>query len=799
MLANYLKVAYRHLTKHKIYTVINISGLSLGIACSVLVMLYVADEFSYDNFHSKSDRIFRITEDISLRSGISDLVTVPAQIGPSMASEFPEIESMVRIFKIPDKTKYKIKFNGKEFVEEKLFFADSTFFDIFDFQESGIGNNLDLLEPTSIIITESMSKKLFGSVFSMGQLITIDEDFGFRIGGVVKDPPQNSHFKFNFIVSIKRLKEMYSETILDDWREHLFYTYFLLNSEIANISLAEKFGDFINKYNHHGQRTSDFVKFGLQNINDIHLNSNRSNELEINSVMKYVFIFSSTALVILFSACFNFMNLSTARSSIRAKEVGVRKTTGAHRSQLIFQFMVESILMSLLAFMLALLLVQVVLPFFNSIMNRQLEIIVIGKNSVVLYLTVIGMMVGVVSGAYPSIFLSSFKPALVLKGTLSTRSTKTIFRKSLVIFQFGISAVLIISTTIILQQMEYIRNKDVGFDNQNIINVNLKNPYFKRSYRFIKNELTQHNSIIAVTGSTENPAQVLNKSTVHWEGFQLEDLPEFNYLGVDVDFLSTYGINIIAGRDFESKSQFDLNNSIILNKEAENYIDLGTQLDKNFKAYDANKNGLVNGIVENFHFASLYENIKPLVIFPVADSLFDVMSIKIRPGNEKDAVEIIEATLRKFDPMHAFEYSFLDVYFKSLYQDEERMGNVFFLFSGLAIVIACLGLYGLVSFSAEERTNEIGIRKTFGASISSIVFLLLSDFSKVIVLANILAFPAAYYIMDQWLINFAYRIEFEAYPFIFSGALTVMLSVLTILYQTIKAALANPVDALRYE
>ncbi len=797
MLFNYLKIALRNIKKHKVYSFVNIFGLSLGIGCCILIFLYVLDELSYDRFHENSGRIYRLLEEIQLRNRKYTPSAIPAPIGIVMKDEYPEIINCVRLFRLPNEEKTVIRIGSERFEEAGLLFADTTFFRVFDFTFINGSSRNALADPNSVILTKEIAEKYFGDEDPIDKRISIKNEFDLTVSGVVDNIPGNSHFKFSILLPVELVSDLYNPHSLNDWQDNLFYTYLLLGENADANALEEKFDDFIRLHQHRGTRTQDFVKFRLQPITEIHLHSNLVRELEPNSLVRYVYIFSSISLIILITACFNFMNLSTARSSIRAKEVGVRKVVGAKKKQLISQFLGESVILSLFAFIMALGLVVLLLPFFNSIILK--ELVLDYRTDLWILYTIIGtsIFVGIGSGSYPALFLSSFKPSKVLKGTLSTRSTKNILRTSLVVAQFGISIMLIIGTAVIYSQLDYIRNKDLGYDHEGIVAIKLKAG--AENYRSIKNELLGHSSIINVTASSELPINVLNETTVKWFSSNYDEPPFFRYLSVDYNFLEMYGFRLKEGRNFSEFIMSDIDRAVIVNELAVTQIGNDTLINSRLDIEIGDKKALVVGIVEDFHLSSLYEPMEPVVIFPGNFYDFNWISVKIMKQNIDETVDYIGDVVKEILPNQAFEYFFLDDHLENLYRNEKIMGQVFVIFSLFTVLIACLGLFGLVSFTAEERTHEIGVRKILGATVPNIVTLLLRDFARLILIANVVSWPLGYFIMEKWLQDFAYRIEIDLGIFIFACTSTYIIALLTVSFQTIKAAITNPADSLRYE
>ncbi len=799
MFFNYLKVAYRNLTRHKLYSFINIFGLSLGIACCLLIFLYVVDELGFDRYHENSGRIYRVTEEVQLRNRKYTPAPGPAPLGPIIKDEIPDVMEFVRLYKFPDETRTVVEIEGIKFEETDLYFSEPQFFDLFDMTMSEGADKDALGQPNSVLLSASTAQKYFKDENPINRLINIKGDFEFRVAGVFQDMPKNSHFHINILAPMTRLNNIFRQGILTDWEDHSFYTYLLMAEDFDPVNVDEKLYELLGKFPHHGTNTQDFVRLRLQKLTDIHLTSALARELEPNSLIKYVYIFVTVALVILLSACFNFMNLSTARSSIRAKEVGVRKVVGATRKQLMRQFLSESILLSFLAFLLSAGLVEVLLPVFNSITYRSLTASFTGDPLMIGYMVGMSLAVGLFSGSHPAVFLSAFQPSKVLKGTLSTRSTKTLLRKSLVVLQFGISILLIIGTAIIFAQLNFIKNKDLGYDYKGVITIKLGDEVTRKSYETLKNGFLNHSNVLDVTGSSELPVKVLNETEVTWYGSLFDEPPIFRYMEVDYNFLDFYKMNLLEGRSFDRDITSDMEKAVIINNIAARQMGVDTVLNSALNTYLDGKKMQIVGVVKDFHLSSLYEPIEPVMLFPVNPEGINQVSVRITGEYIQDTIDHLRNTLSNIAPNSSFEYSFMEDYLAELYRNETIMGLVFIIFSAFTVLIACLGLFGLVSFTAEERTHEIGIRKILGSSVKSIVGLLLQDFARLILIANIIAWPAGYFLMEMWLQDFAFRVGIDFRIFIASGVVTYIIAFTTVAAQTFKAATANPADSIRYE
>ena len=791
MFKNYLKAAFRNMTKHKGYSLINITGLAVGIACCLLIFLFVQDELSFENFHTNSARIYRTIIDEYVEGKWEHSVGSPDLLGSALKEEHPEILAFVRLFNPNWIDKWTLALEDTYYYEERLFFADPSIFEVFTFPLLQGNPDTALKEPNSMVITDKMARKYFGNDNPIGKILTIDDTVEVSITGVAEAVPDNTHFKFDFLVTFESMPYKWA---MNNWRTQQFYTYVLLDRVIQQNELNDKLSAFMQK--HFGKQTN--YRLRLQPIKDIHLHSKNYNyDMAVNnSDIAYVYIFSTIALFILIIACINFMNLSTARSLYRAKEVGIRKVIGAQRSQLIRQFLSESFIFSIIASVFALVIILCTLPVFNNLagknisMNLQNILLTAWSLSAVLCVT------GLLSGSYPSLFLSAFRPIGALKEHVSLRKKGFTFRRILVVMQFAISLVLITGTFIIYNQIRFCLTRNLGFNKEQVIILPLRSRSAKIQYYSFRDTLMQNPNIKGVAGSDTIPGRSMGMRGMFPEGNPW--YPRLSMF-VDYDFIPTLGIEIKEGRNFSRDFPTDVDDAYIVNETAVKNFGWDQALGKRIIwAGDRNKKGLVIGVVKDFHFKSFRQEIESLVLHmsPGAPSY---ASLRIGGEDIRETMSYIEREWLEWLPGHPFEYFFLDDDFDRLYRSEEKMGRVFQSFTILAIFISCLGLFGLTAYSLERRTKEIGIRKVLGASVSKIVVMFSKDFSKEILLANIIAWPIIYWAMSRWLQNFAYRIEISIWSFFVSAFLVILVSLMTIGYQFIKAALANPVDSLRYE
>ncbi len=802
MFINYLTVALRNLLRYKGYSAINVLGLAIGIACCVLIMLYVQDELSYDQHHEKNDRIYRLAESAVVAGRSIEAAVTPPPWAPVLAEDYPEIEQITRIK--PPNSRWLIRYQANRFYEKNFVFADSSVFDIFTIPLVQGNARSALAEPHTVVLSESMADKYFGDDNPIGKVITGDDIYKFTITGVMRDLPKNSHFHFDFLASYASLapNNLYGEptTMQNQGFSHDLYTYLLLKEGYAPEDLERKLPGFLEK--HLGDQldgTGIEARPFLQPLPDIHLHSNLEGEIAPNSDVRYVYIFSSLAVFILLIACVNFMNLSTARSARRAQEVGIRKVLGAHRNQLIKQFTGESILFSLIALVMALGLVHVLLPQFNLLSGKALEMDY-QSTWLVPVLVAIALVTGIVAGGYPAFILSSFRPVAVLTGALKAGATHSFLRKILITFQFIISIVMIVGTIVVLDQLEYMQNKNLGFEKEHVVVVRMPDDEVLKGYRAYKNAVLQYPEIVNVSTSTSVPGGQPSLNLVTPEGVQEDESPVYQVIWADFDFVETLDIKIASGRKFSTAFATD-SSACLINETAVRSLGWETPIGKTIRftgAPDTNPSHTVIGVMADFHNQSLRQRVEPLMVLFNAPSVF--MVIRIQGQNLSRGMEVLHDQWRQTYPNHpAMDYSFLDEDLEQLYQAERRLGSVFIIGAALSILIACLGLFGLSSYMAEQRTREIGIRKVLGATIPNVILLLSRDFTKLILLAFVIGAPVSYYAMGTWLEDFPYRIDLSAWVIMFSGLTALVIAWLTVGYQALKAATANPVDAVHGE
>jgi len=801
MLRNYWKVAVRNLLKNKFYSLLNIFGLAIGIACCILIFIYVNDELGFDRFHSKADRTYRLNEFILTEGSGERSSSLPFPTGPVMFEEFPNyIETQTRLFNFQSPTLALANLeNEKEFNERRIFLVDSTFFDVFDFNliRGDLATALD--EPRSIILTESSARKYFDEENPIGKMLRFQGTQDLMVTGIVEDAPQNGHFQFDFLISISSVKDFFRGQLPQSWYWNPCWTYVVLHESSNPADLEMLLPDFIQKF------FPDFIKddvtMALQPLTDIHLKSNLEFEIQANSNEDNVYLFIVIAVFVLLIASINFMNLSTARSIKRAREVGMRKTLGSMKVQLIFQFIMESMLITMISILVSMVIVYLTIPWFNILTEKSIPLAAILSSEILSGLGIVVLLVGVGSGFYPALVLSSFNPIKVLKGNKIEGGGLNL-RKLLVILQFTISIIMIIGTVIAIQQLDFLRKSDTGFNSEQVILVPVTRSSIANKFKTYKNEVKRHSGVLEVTALEEILGAKHQGGNYTFEGMDASKL--FSRLTIRHDFLKTFGIEMIAGRPYSEDRIGEDTSSVIVNESMARKMGWTAEetIGKSFRG--GRSRGEIIGVVKDFNFASKHNPISPIVLDldtrPGAFNLFlKYMAVRVDADNFQETIGVLESTWKEMVPERPFEFFFLDDELNNLYKAEEKLGKVAGIFSGLTIFVACLGLLGLASFMAEQRKKEIGIRKVMGGSISEIVMLLSGGFSKLVLVSLILAGPIAWYSIDYWLQNFAYHIDINLWVFLLVGLGTLIFTLATISYQSIKAASMNPIDSLKYE
>jgi len=808
MLKNYLKILIRNTRKNPLYMFINVFGLAVGMAVSILIFLFVQHELSYDKYHANADRIYRVSRawfnpdgQISLHLGH----TAPP-FGPLIKSDFgDDVETVGRFFHFDP----LIKYEDKAFEEENFFFADPEVFDIFSFKMLEGESKDALANSDGMIITETMSKKYFGEDNPIGKELELNlagQEATFQVRGLMEDMPDNSHFHADFLASMAPVVAFYGgqDAFMSNYGGNNFSTYALLNEGVDYKSLEAKLPGLIDKYmgeTQSGVPMSKGTKLFLWPMTDVHLYSNLDSEMEPNGNIDYVYIYLAVALFILLIACINFMNLSTARSSMRSMEVGLRKVMGADKGRLIRQFMGESFMMTIISMVFALVLVYLFLPTFSNFTDKELSLNFLNNPEYIVGLTGLVVLVGLVSGSYPALFLSGFSPAKVLKGAFKAGKGHEQFRSVLVVGQFAISVVLIVAVLVVVRQLDFMQSKDLGFEKEDIV-VLPSSPAIQENYLILKDRLERHQGIKSVSISSRVPSGRLldsQGSTAEIDG----EMTQLNVRIADIEvghnFLKTYGIPMVAGRDFDFNLASDSTEAFILNEAAIQEIGWASSEEAiGKKFYYGGRRGFVTGVMKNFHFESLHQPIVPIV-FMIPEDIYNRISLKVDAENKEQTLSYLKEEWAALRPDFPFEPLFVDEGFNRQYEAEERVKTIFTFFSGLAVVISILGLFGLTTFATQQRTREIGIRKVMGAETSNILVLLGKDFLKLVMIGFLIAIPVSWFGMSSWLNDFAYKIGISWTVFLWAGLIAGAIAAITVMSQSLKAAWEDPVKSIKSE
>ena len=813
MFKNYLTIALRFIGRNRIYTLINVVGFSIGISACLFIVLWIRDEISYDKFHSKADRIYRIL----LREESRIQPRTPHPLAQQMVSAIPEVESAVTMSPLwgPGLTRaeYSVRYEDIVFDEKGIFSVDTTFFRVFDFPFLA-GDQTALREPMCLVLTREMAIKYFGSVENaMGKSLRINNDADFAVNGVVENVPRNSHFTFDFLISYvttKQIDRSENGGELSDyytWRDFGHYNYVVLKEGADPVEVEKKLNNWVLEQQFiplNDEETEKIkagsVAFVIQPLKEIHLHSNILWELGTNGNILYVYIFATAALLILIIACVNFLNLSTARSLKRAREVGVRKALGGSRRQLVIQFLMESVLLTIIAALLSLLIVDLALPVFNNITGKSLSLdALINFRSAGVFIGCI-LLIGIATGSYPAFFLSSFIPYEVLKGKIQSGSSALTIRKALVIFQFVISIFLITSTLLVYKQLNFLRNRPLGFEKERVLVIPMKDDAVRSRFSAIRSLLLSNKNIVRVAAASSIPGGQFNQNPIQpGEGGEDKSVSE---VFVTADFFSLLGIRTASGRVFSDDFRGDSASSFVINEAAARLFNWKTPVNQQLIYYGdvlTNARGSIIGVVKDFNIHSLHQPAEPLIMILGNESLLTYALVKVSGNQIPAVIRFIEKTWKDFDTQHTFTWSFLDDEFDRQYAGEARLGVLFRIFAILALVIAALGLFGLSSFMIEQRTREIGLRKVYGAGISSILGILLRQFTTWVLVAGVVGIPLGVLFCVKWLENFAYRTSISLWIFAAALLITLSITVLTVVFQLLRAARMNPVDILKDE
>lgn len=806
MFNNYLKIALRNIFKHKGYSLINIVGLAIGMACCLLILLYIQDELSYDRYHENADRIYRVIEEVRLEGVGEESSSMPFPTGDTLPLEYPDaVEASVRFFnfQLPTMSVQYGTSDEKLFNEPRFFFADSAVFQVFSFEMIEGDPKKALEEPNTIVITEAMAEKYFEDEDPMGKTLRWQNGVNLRVTGVIKDVPPNSHFQFDFLGSFATLRRLFGGNLPQNWYWNPCWTYILLRDGVSADSLQAQFPALVQKYFPDSIKNKVVVK--LQPLKDIHLFSHLDYEINPNSDISYIYIFSAIAVFVLLIACINFMNLATARSANRGREVGMRKVLGAYRTQLIKQFLGESMILCVIAAVLSVLIIEIVLPAFNAFSGKILSTDYFTDGSLLVGLIVITLTVGILSGIYPAFFLSGFDPVKVMKGTLERGGKSSAFRKVLVVVQFAISIVLIIGTIICFQQLNYLRNTKLGFNKDQIVMLPAYGTTLARWYERFRERILQDPHISQVAAMEDVLGAKYQTGSFIPEGTSESNMQQIPLLVVTHDFIETFDMEMVSGRSFSKEFPTDITEGIIINESASKRFGWSPEEALGKRLRQQNDLMLkVVGVVKDFNYASLSQPITPFVLeMPrnpgQMNNRMRYVAVRTSAADLQQTIGFLRSTWEEVVPNRSFDFFFLDDELDKLYHAEEQMGRVFGVFTILAIVIACLGLFALASFTTELRTREIGIRKVLGAQAFGIVILLSKEFAKWVLIANVIAWPVAFYIMERWLDGFAHRTIIGISTFIVAAILAFAISILTVSFQAFKAALSDPVKSLRYQ
>ena len=804
MFKNHLKIAYRNFIRHKLFSFINVFGLAIGLSICMIISLWVLRELSYDRFHEKANRIYRIERELFRDSLYSRWPITGGLYKQALIDDYPEIENAVRFWR----REFAIKDHKNYIHRQELFAVDNSVFEIFDFGLEEGDEQTALSDPKTVVLTRENALKYFGSGDAVGKSLTFEwegEPVDFKVTGILKEMPENSHIHFDALISITSSPE----EEFAGWRSNYLYTYVLVAENTSISDLEEKLKTFVSQRlePHYGDllilsqdmSIHEVLKMNLFSIVNIHLHPSANWEVEAGGSISSVYIFSSIAVLILIIACLNFINLSTARANKRAKEVSLRKTVGADKSQLRVQFIQESVLLAFVSLGLACVMSSLLIQAYNSIFAENLSLSIFLKPENLIFLVCATFFVGILAGLYPAFYLTRFEPAGVLRGGLLSGSRRSIFRRNMVIVQFSISIILIVGMFTVYKQMKYIQTRSLGFEKENVVILPVRSQQIAQNYESFRNELKNNSQIVSISASSEVPADT-HYSNSYYSRLDSEEPISLYLFFTDYDYVETYRMEVLAGREFSRDFSTDTDGTIILNESASQRIGWTPEeaVGKKLKGPYSESAAQVVGVVKNFNYKSLRREVEPMVLL-LDPEYIRAISIRIMPGNFERTLSFIQEKWQSTFPGEQFEYSFLDNRINQLYASEKKMQKIFIIFSSLSILVACLGLLGLVSFTSEVRTKEIGIRKVLGASTGSVILLLSKEFIKWIILANIVAWPLAWFMMNKWLQNFAYRANIGWIVFLLAGFITMLIAVFTFIFQTVKTACANPVDSLRYE
>lgn len=789
MFKNLVKTAVRHIFKHPGYSFLNVLGLTLGITSALFLLIYVSDEVSYDRYHEKSDRIYRVSSKITEPDDQFTWIVAQLPFGPQVVQDYPEVEAYVRFINMP---RALYKHEDKEFIEENFFYADSALFDIFTYKVIKGDARSALLEPNKIVLTETVAARYFGADDPVGKTLTAGNEV-YEVTGVIEDVPSNSHFRFEALASRSNLPEQ-----IGSWGNFGVFTYLLFPEGLDVDAFEDKMQGMYAAYMEPIFGPINIkIEYILEPIREIHLYSTNAGEPESTGSITYVYIFAIVAFFLLLIAAMNYMNLATARSSGRAREVGLRKVVGSRRGPLVWQFLSESVIFTIIALIISIILLMALLPRFNLLAGKSFDLNVLYSPVVLLSLVAVILLVGIIGGSYPAFFLSRFSPVTVLKGEITQGTAGSLFRKILVVIQFTVSIIMIVCTLVVFRQLNYLKKMDQGFDQKNVLGLELNRSMIGK-YPVLKQTLLENPNILYV-GSTDTPVgEGSGKLLFDVETDQGMSQRGINFAIVDHDFVEALGIKILQGREFQEDMPSDTLSGVIVNETFVKRMGWSDPIGKRIEAGDENTlRARVVGVMQDYHQTGMYNEIESLLL--AYQTTNNIVYVKISDDNVEQALAHIESSWKEVFPDQPYSYTFLSERFNRQFEADENRGLIFTLFTMLAILIACLGLFGLASYTVEHRTREIGIRKVFGASEGTIMRLVSREFIILSLISIVLAFPIAYYFMSNWLENYVYRTSIGALLFIIAGLLTLVITFATISYKAYQAAVTNPAESIKTE
>ena len=804
MFTNFFVTLLRSFGKRKVYTLINLLGLAIGITSFILIMLYVSDELSYDKHYRNADRIERVCMIYDFGGVGENSASMPFPVAFTLKSEYPEmVEEVVRIFNFQS-DRCLIEYEGQKYNESHCYFADSTFFKIFEQEFISGDPSTALDEPNSVVISESTARKYFKSLDPMGKILKMEGYFPLKVTGVIRDVPGQTHFHFDMIASMSSVRLAFRGKLPETWVWNPCWTYILLAPGVKPAQLETNFPAFIKNFYYDAERES--IVMYLQNLKDIHLHSRIDYEIHPNSNYTYIVVLSVIAVFLLLIAAINFMNLATATAGTRAREIGIRKVTGADRMKLFIQFIGESLVLTLISFIISLLLIEIILPFFNDLTSKQIRFDYLLNPSSLAYLIALWFVMGILSGIYPALFLSSFKPISILRGSPINASKSGLTRKILVVFQFTISIGLIISTVMIFRQVNYLRKADLGFNPKDVAILRINQSKVARDFETFRNEIMKNPDVINVTALDDIIGESHNTHEFWFEGMKPGEWRFFPALVVRYDFIETFGIELVAGRDYNRENKTDPEKALLVNEALVKHMGWSSNeeaLGKKFRSLSGDEN--IVGVFRDFQPTSFREPAGPFILNMKEKAgeinfFMKYAAVKMSGKNNKEVLSYLETKWGEFEKDKPFDYFMLEDELKRLYADEKNLGNLAMTITALILFVAAMGLFGLASFMAEKRTKEIGIRKVMGASVLNILLLLQKEFTWLIVIAMVIAWPVSYFMVESlFLQQFAIRVPFNFWVFILSGLFALVISLLIISYRAIRASLINPVETLKYE